>query len=569
MIEISVVTGTYNRLMYLQAMVNSVRENLDGRVPFEVVVVDGGSTDGTQGWCRQQQDVKLVEHGKLFGAVRAFNDGADQAVGRYVILANDDIVFNDRSILRAFAFMEDRTDVGVGCFYQDRGGREWHVEVMPSVIDGRQATSYYGQVCIVPRWLGDKVGWWGAITRTYGGDNELSANVLEAGYKIEPIKCACISDLVVEDELRQVNRGNPEVIARSGGQHPDTTAWYAKWTRPNGLVGPIVVKQPIEGESTLQPKRRVLYAPIYEPGNAIQRHTKVGLLRAMQEFGCVVYEYDYVARGLYDFPGVADDFQPHVFLLQVQDAKTFDTPMVKWLKNNYPRSKFVSWNGDYHLNQLLEPKYMQLMRLFDLATFVSADIAQKYQQAGINYRYWQIGYEEWVEKKTATMHHDVVFLGNAYSDARKALGNVLLQLGSNGVKIGLYGFWPNSMAKGANLYDFAEGAALYRNSLMAVSDQQWPRASGYVSNRLFQAMAAGGCLVLQQRFDGMEELLGLRNGVHLRTWSTLDELRELVHYYKRADRERNAIAQTGHEFVKKHHSFKARVMELEGVFGSG
>ena len=48
---IFVVTGTYNRLTMLQRMIASARKSA-GTLPTELIVVDGGSTDGTLEWCK-------------------------------------------------------------------------------------------------------------------------------------------------------------------------------------------------------------------------------------------------------------------------------------------------------------------------------------------------------------------------------------------------------------------------------------------------------------------------------------------------------------------------------------
>src|SRR6185503_12258143 len=173
--DISIVSGTYNRLPSLQRMVKSVRQSFTGLhgLTYQVVLVDGGSQDGTQAWCLAQPDIVLIEHGELKGAVKAFNDGAYAATGEYVIMANDDIEFVGESVLTSFIYMQTHPDCGIRCFFQNRNGRDWHVEEMPCIDNGQQVSRPYGQVCITPKWLGDYVGWWGDYLHTYGGDNEL------------------------------------------------------------------------------------------------------------------------------------------------------------------------------------------------------------------------------------------------------------------------------------------------------------------------------------------------------------------------------------------------------------
>jgi len=71
--DISIVSGTYNRLPYLQKMVLSVRQSIVGvyGLDYEIILVDGGSNDTTQEWCKIQSDIRLIEHGELRGAVAA------------------------------------------------------------------------------------------------------------------------------------------------------------------------------------------------------------------------------------------------------------------------------------------------------------------------------------------------------------------------------------------------------------------------------------------------------------------------------------------------------------------
>jgi glycosyltransferase involved in cell wall biosynthesis len=544
-------------------MVKSTRHSV-GQLDYEIILVDGGSTDGTIEWCNQQEDIRLIEQGELLGAVRAFNAGAYASRGEYVVLANDDIRFIDRSIMRAFFFMEEFKEVGVGCFYQDRGGKGWHVERMPAVApSGTQISIYYGQVCIVPRWLGDEVGWWGDYLHTYGGDNELSANVLERGYDVVPIDRVHIHDMKVEDELRIINKGDPSTLTK-GAMHPDSRKWYDKWTRDNH-TGPRIPRVSNATEHSSERKPRIFYAPIYEPGHALQRTTKVGLREALGKVGLVV-ECDYVQDGLNELKKMACDICPDVFVLQIQDANTFNSEIIRDLKYDHPDAVFVSWNGDYHPDNLYDSAYIEMMKEFDIAGHaIAGKVKELYEAHGINWFYWQIGYED-AESTKVTKRHDVVFLGNGYSKSRRGLAQFLnsLQRVAN-VNIGMYGDWSTEIRSyRSTLYDFDAGKETYMASKIAISDQQWPDAEGYVSNRLFQALAAGGCLVLQQWFEGMEEYLGLHDKIHLRVWRDLEELGELISYYadSRNEDERRLISIAGNKFMLKNHSFDVRVREL-------
>lgn len=563
---VSVVSGTYNRLNYMQQMVRSVRQSVGGRIPYEIVLVDGGSTDGTLEWCGEQEDIQIIEQGELLGAVKAFNAGANAARGKYVILANDDIVFVGTSILRAIAFMEDHPKTGVGCFYQDRDGKPWHVETMPAVKDGKQGMAYYGQVCIVPKELGDVVGWWGDYLHTYGGDNELSANILELGFKVTPIKCACIHDLQAQDNLRTINKGNPAAMARSGRPHPDTIRWHQRWSR-NGMVGPVIEDQGISYRSRQQ---RFLYAPIYERGHDIQKSTKVGLFNALSEQG-LVYEHDYMSLGVRHLLEVAEDFQPDVMVLQIQDPKTITIGTMRELREACPTSKIVTWNGDYHPDNLYDIQYARLLSYADHAGFALAsdEFREHCERHNVPWFYWQIGWEEAVAKPVPdTPKHDVVFLANGYSVQRHALAKYLASLRSEGIDVGIYGSWPAAIgSNGQNLYDFDAGARIYRNAKIAISDQQWPEAEGYVSNRLFQAMAAGGCVVLQENFYGMEKWLGLKPLRHVVTWVNIIDLGHKIERLLKDEQLRKKISKAGTRYMRKNHSFQKRVEELLDVIG--
>lgn len=564
--DISIVTGTYNRLVYLQRMVESVRFSIGVGLVYEIIIVDGGSTDGTQDWCKNQHNIVLIEQGELLGAIKAFNAGCEAAVGDYVIIANDDIEFIRFSILYAYAFMQDRPDCGIGCFQQDRDSKDMHVAVMPALINkGGKLESvvvYYGQVCIVPRWLGDEVGWWGDTGAwTYGGDNELSSCVIEEGYKVLPLPCACIHDFVVVDDLRSYNHNNPEIIYSHGGTHPDTEKWLKKWEHPEG-VGPIIPNN-WKSESLIDRKMRIHYTPIFEPAHAkLQRTTKVTLRNELMKVASV-HECDYMSDGMDGLLDSAYTFQPDLFVTQVHSAKHVDLYTMTMLKEHHPDAKFFNWNGDYHPNVLVSTDYADVLKLFDVAAFVTTEFDDWYKSNGVNPVYIQAGYEEWCDDSfvpNPASLTDFIYLGNGYSDKRLALADAIMTVDIPNVKRRLVGGWPKEYDAIRTLYDYAKNYQLYQASRFVISDQQWPYATGYCSDRIMHALRSGSC-VLQQEFDGMDTIMGLRHLGNVLIWKDLDNLKHLMKECMIMDEgERKRIADAGKAHVMKNYSWK-RFME--------
>jgi spore maturation protein CgeB len=182
---------------------------------------------------------------------------------------------------------------------------------------------------------------------------------------------------------------------------------------------------------------------------------------------------------------------------------------------------------------------------------------------GIRSAFWEIGYEDYTELPLDPVDtYDVVFMGNEYSAKRTLLGHILRNL--KDVRVGLYGEWKSVTSNGKNQYDFRDADYIYRCSKIAISDNQYPNAIGYISNRIFQSMRAGS-FILQQKTQEMESLLGIVDGVHLATWDTLEDLPSKIQYWLDRPDERRAIAEAGKEKCLRDFSFRARVSELEKI----
>lgn len=554
MVDISIVTGTLNRLSLLQDMVASARAARHAGLSYEVVVVDGGSTDGTQAWCRTQGDIHLIEHGERRGAIRAFCDGARAATGEYVILANDDIVFEGHGLTRAWVHLETHHTCGAVAFADDRPAPGYppgyKVQRMAARSEDGTLLDHvpYAQVGMFRRWLGDQCGWWGdadtlmAGAHTYGGDNYLSARIWEMGYTVDPVAGCQVRDLVHEDALRADN------LARAGQVG---SPYHTRYPH-----GPYIGWQP-RPDNPQRERLRILYAPLYEPGYG---QYKSGLREALARVGHVL-EYDYLAAPG-DWVRHVTDWQPHLLLMQVHNPGDLPAATLEAARRACPSMVVINWNGDVYADQLTSPAMLDLLAHVDLQLTVNADVLPVYAAAGVHAAYWQIGFEPVREAHLPKVNqHDVVFLANCYSDERRELGAALRAL--DGVDAGIYGRgWPDGWAAGECLYDFAKGRALYREAVVAIGDNQWGDR-GFVSNRLFEALAAGA-LVLHQVVPGLEALTGLRDGVHYIAWHDIDDLRDKLTTWLHGDLRElvNEIAGDGRDFVCTHHSFDARVRQL-------
>lgn len=99
MAEVAVVIGSYNRSAFLRLTLESVRREVVD-LPHEIIVVDGGSTDGTLDWLIRQRDViTILQHNR--GTWRGkpvarrswgyfMNLGFKAAQARYLCMLSDD-----------------------------------------------------------------------------------------------------------------------------------------------------------------------------------------------------------------------------------------------------------------------------------------------------------------------------------------------------------------------------------------------------------------------------------------------------------------------------------------------
>lgn len=581
---ISLVSGTYNRLELLKAMVQSFRDNLLPGIAYEIVLVDGGSTDGTIEWAKAQSDVYLIEDGELLGAISAFTRGAFKAQGKYILLANDDITFRQSAIIPAIVHLENNMKCGAVAFADNRPMGDYTRDVyktnaVSGIMDGKRVSLTYAQVGLFRKWLGDKVNWWlgeheemlGAST--YGGDNTLSAQIQRYGYSVDAVEGCTVEDYIANDELRQVNY-------RKSVENDDSVYFTKQfdWSQ-----GGIVV--PSEPQLPQQDKRaaRILYLPVYEPGWDIQKHPIHGkhglrdaLARGKNKHGAthIVQEVDYLSIKPQELRSrlveVVDNFKPDLILTQLQAHEPITPSILSELKQRTGAS-VINWNGDQAPGGLAGREMLEVLRHVDLQLITNLDVVPIYDREHIKWAYWQIGYEESEGDLDANVKnyfseigrgnpfenypdYPVVYLASIRTPERQQIAAIINEFG---------GLVSQPGDEYATLYNFTTAAYIYRRAKVIISDNGFT-SRGFVSNRLFQALASGGGVVFQQHVDGLDELTGLQAQWDYIEWHTLDDLR-----YALTEASKNwddpvlrETAANGTAKVRKNFSFDAQVAKL-------
>ncbi len=112
---VSIVLGSYNRKTFLKKAIRTIREN-GITVPYEIIVIDGGSTDGSIPYLTSQKDIiTIVQHNNGFWNNKKIdkkswgyymNIAFQASHGKYVVMISDDCLLIPGSVMNAFNLFE-------------------------------------------------------------------------------------------------------------------------------------------------------------------------------------------------------------------------------------------------------------------------------------------------------------------------------------------------------------------------------------------------------------------------------------------------------------------------------
>jgi len=110
--DLSVILVNYNDRLHLKDCLFSLTDTIKD-IPFEVIVIDNQSSDGTPEWIRENfPRVQLTVNAENMGFARANNQGIRESRGEFILFLNTDTILQPQAV--AFLLEELRSNRRIG-----------------------------------------------------------------------------------------------------------------------------------------------------------------------------------------------------------------------------------------------------------------------------------------------------------------------------------------------------------------------------------------------------------------------------------------------------------------------
>ncbi len=252
---------------------------------------------------------------------------------------------------------------------------------------------------------------------------------------------------------------------------------------------------------------------------------------------------------------INNEFKPDLVFMQLQTPKIIDAITASKLNGI-----IINWNGD--VREPLPEWMKDLAPYIDATCLTNETDTEQLREEGFNSWFFQIGFEDKIftpkgQKLTTTntiyKHPDIVFMANHYQDKfpysqerydiakrlKKEYGNRFLLCGQG---------WD---IEAINLMgEPKKEVMVYRSCKIAINANHFLHKR-FSSDRIFRIMGSGA-FCLTRWYPGIEK--DFVDGVHLKTFSNVDEMIYLINYYLKNEGERMDIGEAGCKLV--HDKFK-------------
>ena len=249
---VSVIILTRNQLAHTKACLQSIEQNTP--LPYELIVVDNGSSDGTIPYLRQyalaHANTQVIANASNRGFAAGNNQGLALASGRHVLLLNNDTVVTAGWLERLLAVFEQHPEVGlVGPMSNYVSGPQLipavphHSAAALDAFAARWATEHAGESVPVTRLVGfcllirrEVIERIGGLDERFGTgnfeDDDFCLRAARAGFEA---RIAC--DVLVHHAGSQTFKGE-NLDYRQSMQH-NWELFKAKW----GIPGDVPLEQ--------------------------------------------------------------------------------------------------------------------------------------------------------------------------------------------------------------------------------------------------------------------------------------------------------------------------------------
>jgi GT2 family glycosyltransferase/glycosyltransferase involved in cell wall biosynthesis len=299
--RVSIIIPVYDKIAYTLACLHSLAEHA-GPVPFEVIVVDDGSTDATPERLAGVGGLRTVRNAENLGFIGSCNAGAAVARGEFLLFLNNDTVVTTgwlEALLRCAEEAPDAGLVGARLVYPDgrlqeaggivfSDGSGWNYGRFGDPADSRYAFRREVDYCsgaaiLLRRELFERLGAFDArYAPAYYEDTDLAFAVRAAGLKVYYEPAATVI------HFEGITSGTDTGSGTKRYQVVNQAKFLEKWK--DALARQPAPGTPITMAATHRARKRVLVvdATTPTPDQDSGSVRIVNLMRVLGDLGCQV-----------------------------------------------------------------------------------------------------------------------------------------------------------------------------------------------------------------------------------------------------------------------------------------